>query len=251
MPNAIVSLQKKGPVLVFNIKGQGRRVKKQEALSQGILEALEENLSGKEIRAVVFNGIHSDSFQVGYELVAPTAADLESGVVDFTAAVASIEMPTVIAIEGDAVGLGLELALACDIRIAATRARFGFPDIRKGMLPCHGGTQRLSRIVGKGKALEMILTGDLVDAEEAYRTGLIGTFVPQGKAAAAAIRLAGELSSQAPIALKYAKEAVYKGSDMTLEQGLRLEADLYFLLHSTRDRTRGIRGFQKRGKTSI
>jgi enoyl-CoA hydratase/carnithine racemase len=162
-------------------------------------------------------------------------------------AVASIDRPTLAAIDGEAVGEGLELALACDLRIASDKAWFGLPQIKDGRIPMDGGTQRLSRIVGKGKALEMVLTGDIIDAPAALEIGLVNRIVNRESLISEVETIAKTLAAKAPIAMRYAKEAVNKGLDLTLEQGLRLEADLYFLIHTTSDRTEGIQSFlQKR-----
>jgi len=157
--------------------------------------------------------------------------------------VASILVPVIVALNGDALGGGLELALAGDIRLAAEEARFGFPEISEGLIPGGGGTQRLPRIVGRGKALELILTGDLISAEEAHRIGLVSQVVPREELEGEAERLAEKLASKGPIALRYAKEAINKGTELVLEQGLRLEADLHIILQSTQDRAEGIRAF--------
>jgi len=158
-------------------------------------------------------------------------------------AIASIDQPVIAAINGDALGQGLELALSCDIRFAAKGSKFGFPQITKGLIPMDGGTQRLPRIIGKGKALELILTAETIDAEAALKIGLVNKVVAQEKLASEVEALAKTIVSKGPIALKYAKEAVNKGLDLTLEQGLHLEADLYFILHTTADRTEGIKAF--------
>jgi enoyl-CoA hydratase/carnithine racemase len=162
--------------------------------------------------------------------------------------IASIDYPTIAAINGEAIGLGLELALACDMRIATDESKFGLPQITTGTIPMDGGTQRLSRIVGKGKSLEMVLTGSIIDAKEAFDIGLVNKLVKQGSLMHEVDTLASILTTKAPVAMRYAKEAVHKGLDMTLEQGLRLEADLYFLLHTTTDRTEGIRSFLEKKK---
>ena len=158
-------------------------------------------------------------------------------------AVAALDTPVIAAIDGDALGGGLELALACDLRLASERARFGLPEVSYGLIPGGGGTQRLPRIVGKGKALEMVLTGDPIGAWEAYRVGLVHRVVPTAELSAEVEGLAQHLASKGPIALRYSKEAIAKGLDMTLGQGLRLEADLSFLLQTTEDRSEGIRAF--------
>ena len=160
-------------------------------------------------------------------------------------AVAAIECPVIAAVNGDAMGPGLELALSADIRIASEKARFGLPR-SGGLMPADGGTQRLPRIVGRGKALEMLLTAATLTAAEALEAGLVGKVVSPGEMENEADKLAETIAAKGPIALRYLKEAVNKGMDMTLEQGLRLEADLYFLLHTTADRTEGINAFREK-----
>jgi enoyl-CoA hydratase/carnithine racemase len=159
------------------------------------------------------------------------------------ASVAGIEKPVIAAINGDAIGDGLELALSCDIRIAANTARFGFPQLESGTIPADGGTQRLPRLIGKGKALELILTAATITAAEAFDIGLVSRVVPVRALAKEMEVLVQGIATKAPISLRYVKEAVNKGMDMTMEQGLRLEADLYLLLHTTADRTEGITAF--------
>jgi len=163
-------------------------------------------------------------------------------------AVAAIEKPVIVAINGDALGQGLELALAGDMRLAADDARFGLPQLTEGLIPADGGTQRLARLVGRGKALELILTAETIAAPEALEIGLVNRVVASAELAAEAKGLAESMARQGPIALRFIKEAVNKGLDMTLEQGLRLEGDLYFLLHTTADRTEGINAFLKKRK---
>jgi enoyl-CoA hydratase/carnithine racemase len=163
-----------------------------------------------------------------------------------TQAIASIDRPVITAINGDAIGAGLELALACDIRIASETARFGMPQLEEGSMPDGGGTQRLPRIVGRGKAMELLLTAANIDAAEALEMGLVSRVVPSREMAAEAEKLAETVAAKGPVALRYLKEAVNSGMDTTLEQGLRLEADLYFLLHTTHDRTEGIQAFREK-----
>jgi enoyl-CoA hydratase/carnithine racemase len=163
-------------------------------------------------------------------------------------AVAGLNCPVLAAINGDALGAGLELALSCDIRICSKSAHFGFPETSYGIIPGGGGTQRLPRIVGRGKAVEMVIIAEPIDADEAYRVGLVSMVVPKQKLHEQADEIARKLVSRAPIAVRYAKEAVNKGLDMTLVQGLRLEADLSFLLQTTKDRAEGIKAFLEKRK---
>jgi enoyl-CoA hydratase len=161
-------------------------------------------------------------------------------------AIAAINVPTLAAVDGEALGIGLELALACDLRLASERSSFGLTQIGEGTLPMDGGTQRLPRVVGRGKAAEMVLTGEVLDASQAFDAGLVNKIVSSEKLQTEAQNLAKTLAAKAPFALRYCKEAVNKGLDLTLDQGLRLEADLYFLLHTTSDRTEGIKSFLAR-----
>lgn len=163
-------------------------------------------------------------------------------------AMADIGQPTIAAISGDALGQGLELALACDFRIASNTARLALNQVEQGELPWDGGTQRLPRLIGRARALDMILTGRMLSAEEAVQAGLIHRAVPPEALDETVRGLAADLAAKAPVAVRYAKEAVLSGLDLTLAQGLRLEADLYFLIHTTRDRTEGITAFREKRK---
>lgn len=154
--------------------------------------------------------------------------------------------PVIAAIGGDAFGQGLELALACDLRICSQNAKFGMPQVPAGQMPWDGGTQRLSRLVGRGKALEMILLGETIEALEAYRIGLVHKVVPPVDLMQVGLDMAHKMARMSPISLAYTKEAVKKGMDLTLEQGLRLEADLYYLIHTAQDRAEGIKAFQEK-----
>lgn len=161
-------------------------------------------------------------------------------------AVAGIDRPVIAAVNGDAFGRGMELALACDIRLAADTARFALPQVADGRIPADGGTQRLPRIVGRGKALEMLLVAEEITVAEAVEIGLVSSVFPADTLPVELDTLAETVAAKGPIALRYIKEAVNKGMDMTLAQGLCLEADLYFLLHTTTDRTEGINAFKEK-----
>lgn len=162
------------------------------------------------------------------------------------AALAAVNRPIIAAINGDASAEGLELVLCCDLRVAAEGARFALPQVASGSIPGSGGTQRLARLVGRGKALEMLLLARSIDAEAALRFGLVNEVAPAAQVLTQAQSLAETLTTKGPIALRYAKEAIYKGMDMTLEQGLRLEMDLYLLTQTTADRAEGIQAFLER-----
>lgn len=165
-------------------------------------------------------------------------------------AVAAVEKPVIAALSGDALDQGLELALACDVRVASLGARFGMTQLGRGLLPWDGGTQRLPRLVGRAAATEMLLTGVRLDAARAAEIGLVNEAVEPGRVVERAGEIAAAVASFGPIATRYTKELVRDGLDMTLDQGLRLEGDLNFLLQSTADRAEGVASFlERRGAT--
>ncbi|MCY4577733.1 MAG: enoyl-CoA hydratase/isomerase family protein [Chloroflexi bacterium] len=161
-------------------------------------------------------------------------------------AIAAIEKPTIALINGDAIDQGLELALACDLRVVSETARLGLTHLASGIIPWDGGTQRLPRIVGQSQATDMILRSRLLDAQEALEIGLVNHVGEHEEAAGYAHSLATTITSHAPIGARYLKETLMKGADMTLEQGLGLEADLTVILQSTADRAEGIASFLER-----
>ncbi len=221
-----------------------------QQLAQELEEVCREINQDDNIYVVTITGAGDKAFCGGSELeksiqASNAAARSEELGTQYRVAttIASIDRPVIAAINGDALGQGLELALSCDVRLASDRARFGFPQVALGLIPLDGGTQRLPRIVGKGKALELIFTAGTISAEEAFEIGLVSKVITQENLASEAQALAQTMAGKAPIALRYIKEAVNKGLDLTLDQGLCLEADLYFLLHTTADRTEGIKAF--------
>ena len=154
-----------------------------------------------------------------------------------------LSRPVVCALNGDAHGAGLELALACDIRVAAEGARFSLPETAMGLLPMGGGIQRLARLVGRGRALQMVLTGDEIGAGEAHAIGLVNRIAPCAELLGEAGALAQRIAERGPLATGYAKEAVNRGIDMPLEQALRFETDLTVILQTTDDRAEGVSAF--------
>ena len=158
-------------------------------------------------------------------------------------ALAAVPQPTIAALGGRVCSGGLELALACDIRIASTDARFALADVAAGWLPLAGGTQRLPRAVGRAHALRLLLTAAEIDAAEALRIGLVSEVVAAAALLPAARALAGTIASRGPIAARFAKEAVYRGSELPLAAGLRAELDLTVILQTTADRAEGVRAF--------
>ena len=240
MSKSTVVFTKKAHIasVTLNRPGAGNAVDRE--LARELEEACGRIKDDDDIYVVILTGA-GNSFSVGGE----------EGIEETchpAAAIAGIDRPVIVAINGDALGLGLEIALSGDIRIASDKARFGLPQVAGGRIPMDGGTQRLPRIVGRGKALELLMTAVTISAAEALEIGLVSKIVPYGELAGEAEKLAETIAAKGPIALRYLKEAIIKGMDMTLEQGLRLEADLYFLLHTTIDRTEGIKSYLEKRK---
>lgn len=159
--------------------------------------------------------------------------------------------PTIAAINGIAMGGGLEVALGCDLRIAAENAIFSFPEVTLGIIPGWGGTQRLPRLVGTAKAAELVLMAERINAQEALRIGLVNRVVPQAELMPAAEKWAQKLSEIPPIAVRSAKEAMMKGIDMTLEEGLRLETKLMDICTITEDHAEARAAFLEKRKANI
>jgi enoyl-CoA hydratase len=151
--------------------------------------------------------------------------------------------PTIAAVNGFALGGGCELAMSCHIRIASESAKFGQPEVKLGLLPGYGGTQRLPRLIGKGRALQLLLTGEIIDAAEAYRIGLVNRIVPAADVSSAATAMLQSILANGPLAVAHCIEAVNQGYDVTLDEALTLEATAFGLLASTADKREGTRAF--------
>jgi enoyl-CoA hydratase len=203
--------------------------------------------SDVEVRALVITG-EGRAFVAGADLGA--LAELSDGFAgretalagqDVMNSLAALPFPTIAAINGFALGGGLELALACDLRVAAHGAKLGLPEVTRGLIPGYGGTQRLQRLIGLSRATDLVLTGRMIDAQEAHAFGLVNRIADD--AVAAATELALSLTRNGPIALGLAKEALVRGGDVTLPQGLEIEADLFGLAVVTDDAREGIASF--------
>ena len=240
--------QKEGYMMVINIDSSDDPFKIAQ-LACELAELCDEIAWCEEVRVIILTGAGEKSFSVGTDLfegLLKGNGRKETIFWSLAEPIAKLDKPVIAAINGDATGQGLELVLACDVRIATETSHFGLPHIKAGLIPWDGGTQRSSRLVGRGRALEMILTGETIDAKEALQIGLISRVVSEKELMKVTMEMGKEMASKGPIALRYTKEAIYKGMDMTLEQGLRLEADLYLLIHTSKDRTEGIQAFREK-----
>lgn len=230
-----------------------QRPEKLNALNEQTLAELDRALRGlsedAEVRGIIVTGAGSKAFVAGAdigELVDLSA--LESvrasrrGQATFRALESSAK-PVVAAVNGFALGGGLELALACHIRLASEKARFGLPEVKLGIIPGYGGTVRLPRLVGKGRALEMILTGEMIDATEAHRIGLVNRVTPADELIAAAGDLVRRILANGPVAVALALEAVDTCSEISAADGFAYEAQLFGLLGGTADKQEGMKAF--------
>jgi enoyl-CoA hydratase len=220
-----------------------------EAMRRDLTRCFDGVATDEDVKVVVVTGAGERAFSAGADIrefvepLVPVRFREQRRRLDFRQAMDRCPQPIIAAVNGFALGGGLELALACDIRIAAMGATLGLTEVNLAIIPGGGGTQRLPRLVGRGKALEMILTGARIPADEALRIGLVERVVPAGEALKAATELARTIAGKAPVALRYAKEAVVKGLELPLADGLRLEGDLSTLLRTTDDRLEGARAF--------
>jgi enoyl-CoA hydratase/carnithine racemase len=201
------------------------------------------------IRGAILTGAGDKAFIAGEdigELAHATSVDAERSSRSGQAVLDLIEnlgKPVIAAVNGFALGGGCETAMACTIRVAAEHARFGQPEVKLGIPPGAGGTQRMPRLVGKGRALQIILSGEMISAQEAYRIGLVNEVVPAGELIARCEAILKQILANAPIAVRFALDAVNKGMEMSVSAGLSLEASVFAICAGTDDKREGTAAF--------
>lgn len=230
------------------------------AISQELIDEVKDALieinQDEEIKVLIITGA-GKGFQAGADIkelsqMTPMAIlRWNEGLVRNIAAIEKLRQPVIAAINGLALGGGLELALGCQIRIAVAGAKLGLPEVKLGIIPGTGGTQRLPRIIGKGRAYEMLLTGDPIDAEEGFRIGLINQVVPKGEVLNAAVEMARKIANNGPIAVELCKDAVEMGMDMPLENAVQYSQKNCVLCFSTEDMKEGTMAFIEKRKAEF
>lgn len=223
------------------------------ALNREVLDELAavfaELKKNSDVACVVLTGSGSKAFVAGADITEMQALDAVSAEHfaklghTILNTIENFPKPVIAAVNGFALGGGCELAMACDIRIAAENARFGQPEVNLGVIPGFGGTLRLARLVGKGRAKELIFTGDMIDAQEAYRIGLANKVATAEELLAKARKMATKIASKGPVAVRLAKESVDNGLEMDLDRAGRFEAGLFGLCFATADQKEGMQAF--------
>src|SRR5262247_2438106 len=244
-----VLYEKKGAIAYVTLN----RPKALNALNQQTWEdlraAFDDARDDAAVRGVILTGAGDKAFIAGAdigELANVTAVEAQKsssygqGVLDF---IEDLGKPVVAAVNGFALGGGCETAMACTIRVASENAKFGQPEVKLGVIPGGGGTQRLPRLVGKGRALQLILSGEMIGAVEAYRIGLVNEVVPAANLIARAEAILGQIFANAPLAVRYSLEAVNRGLDTSQDEGQRLEASYFGLCAATDDKKEGTSAF--------
>jgi enoyl-CoA hydratase len=244
-----VVYEKKGPIAYVTLN----RPKVMNALNKATINelraAFEDARDDSGVRGVILTGAGERAFAAGAdiaEIANNTAVEAEEATRHgqaLTDLIENLGKPVIAAVNGFALGGGCELAMACTIRIAADSAKFGQPEVRLGVMPGYGGTQRLPRLVGRGRALKLILSGDIIAAAEAYRIGLVDQLVPDADVIERADTVLKKIIANAPLSVKYALEAVNKGLETSVAEGLVIEASLFAVCASTDDKKEGTSAF--------
>jgi len=251
-----ILIEKRGRIAIITVN----RPDKLNALNiptrREILSAFEQLKTDDEVRVVIITGAGPKSFIAGADIneFAGMTAIKQRDVMKSGRAFDSVEdfpKPVIAMINGFALGGGCELAMSCDIRVASSNAKLGQPEIKLGIIPGGGGTQRLTRLVGEGKAMELILTGDMISADEAKQLGLVNHVFAPEELEAKTLELANKIAELSPIALAMAKASVKNAARMNLREGLDSEIDLFALCFSSEDKEEGVRAFIEKRKAEF
>jgi enoyl-CoA hydratase len=244
-----ITLEIQGPIAVLTINRPEKRNAVNNQTVEDIDAALEKIEKNPDLRVMILTGAGDKAFVAGADVNELAKRDTLLGRSETRrrqevyTRIEQLEIPSIAAINGWAVGTGLEIAMACSMRVASEKAKMGQPEVKLGITPGAGGTQRLPRLVGLGRALEMILTGDPVTAEEAKAMGLVNRVVPHDQVLAEAKKLAETIAARPKLAIQYSKAAVLRYADGSLSEGLDHESYLHALSCGTEDKKEGVAAF--------
>ncbi len=251
MPDPLILTEPHGPVVVVRLNRPDVLNALNIPLMDQLIETLERLDGDAGVRCIVLTGSER-AFAAGADITEMADASVvdmyERNNLARWQRIGRIRKPIIAAVSGYCLGGGCELAMHCDIIIAAENAQFGQPEINIGVMPGAGGTQRLSRAVGKYRAMELILTGRFFGAKEAFEMGLVTRVVPSEACLEEALRLADEIAARSPMAVRFAKEAVLKAFESPLSEGLDYERKLFYMLFATEDQKEGMKAFMEKRK---
>jgi enoyl-CoA hydratase len=248
-----VLLEKRGRVAIITVNRPDKLNALNVATRNEILNAFEQLAADDDIRVVIITGAGEKAFIAGADIneFAGMSAIGQRAVMKRRRAFDGVEdfpKPVIAMINGFALGGGCELAMACDIRVASSKAKLGQPEIKLGIIPGGGGTQRLTRLVGEGRAMELCLTGDMITAEEAERFGLVNHVYPPEELEAKTLELANRIAEMSPVAVAMAKQSVKNAARLDLRAGVDSEVVLFALCFSSEDKEEGVRAFLEKRK---
>lgn len=253
----VIRIEKIEKILLVKIS----RPESLNALNKEVLKSLDEvfekSKDDREIYGIIITGEGEKSFVAGADIkefsnfTPIEAKDMSENGQKLFSKIENFPKPVLAAVNGFALGGGCELAMSCHIRIASKNAKFGQPEVNLGIIPGYGGTQRLPRIIGMGRALEIILSGKMIDAEEALRIGLVNKVVEQGELLEESKKILNQIIEKAPLAIELALKSVISGMEMSKEDGLKLEAANFSILFSTEDMKEGVSAFIEKRKPAF
>lgn len=248
-----ILVEKRGNVAILTINRPDKLNALGYKVHQEGVAALDELRKDEEVRVLVITGSGEKSFIAGADITefAGKTAVSQRAIFQEKTLFNSIDefpKPVIAMVNGFCLGGGCEVALACDLRIAGEKARFGQPEINLGIIPGGGGTQRLTRLIGEGKSMEMILTGDMIDAQTALNLGLVNHVYSAEELETKTMELANKIAEKSPIALQMAKEAVKLAAKSNLDEGLKREVDLFAICFSSQDKEEGVAAFLEKRK---
>jgi len=243
-----------GSIVTITVNRAGKLNAIDQQTAEELLDAFTKLNARDEVRIIILTGAGDKAFIAGGDIAAMSRMSLQEGIKfvylgqTLTLEIERSNKVVIAVVNGYALGGGAELAMACDIRIASEKALFGLPEVTVGLFPGWGGTQRMGRLIGKGRAKELIFTGDHIDAQEAYRLGLANKVVPHDELMTYTRELAERMLGNSQVAIQQSKKALNEGLEVSQDQGLVIEAEAWLVNFGTKDRVEGLTSFVEKRK---